>query len=74
MPTCGAYRRSWKSVTNFDDLGLAYQEIIAEHLALAKQNVKAAKIAVERQREVVGRLSIDGHDITKAEATLRSVG
>jgi hypothetical protein len=45
-----------------------YQEIIAEHLALAEQNVSNAKAAVERQREVMRRLS--GHDSARAKAWL----
>ena len=47
-----------------------YQNVLAEHLALATQNVKAAQVAVECQRNVVTRLSFEGHDTAKAEAML----
>jgi Spy/CpxP family protein refolding chaperone len=46
------------------------REMIVEHLALAEQHVKEGEAIIERQRDLIARLTADGHDTAKANALL----
>ena len=46
------------------------RKMIQDHLALAEQHVEEGKAIIKRQRDLIARLSADGHDVTQAKALL----